>query len=122
MEEGRQFVRLDTRLEISYSLLPSGKAKRGIAKNISGGGVCLFLEQVVPKGTRLQVAMKLPEREQPVNFTAEVIWCETYEIVGRTERQRAIEAGVRFIEIAPADQEAVMQYVILRMQPNPPPK
>ena len=118
MEERRQFVRLDTRLEMSYTLLPSGKAQRTVAKNISGGGVCLFLEQVVPEGTRLQVAMTLPGREEPVHFTAEVIWCESYEMIGRTERKRAVEAGVQFVEISPKDQEAVMQHVILQLQPK----
>ena len=120
MEERRQFVRLDTRLDMTYAVLPSGKAQRTVAKNISGGGACLFLEQSVPQGTRLQVAMKLPEREQTVDFTAEVVRCETYEMIGKTERQRAVEADVRFLEISPTDQKAVMQHVILRMQPGRP--
>ena len=118
MEERRQFVRLDTRVDVTYSVLPSGTPQRTVAKNISGGGICVFLEQPVPQGTRLQAAVKLPEREHPVDFTAEVIRCETYEITGKAERQRVVEADARFLEISPTDQEAVMQYVVLRMQPG----
>ena len=120
MEERRQFVRLDTRLEVTYTILPSEQAKTSLTKNISGGGICLFTEKELPSGTRLQVAMKLPDREQPVNFIAEVRWSEPYEVIGKTQRQRAVENGVRFVEIAPQDQDALMRHVILRLQPPRP--
>jgi len=120
MEERRRFVRLDTRLEVSYTELPQPAAKRSVTKDISGGGVCLFAEKVIPPGTHLQVSMKLPNREQPVHFTGEVVWSEAYEVIGKTERQRAVEAGIRFVEIAPQDQEAIMQHVILTLQPQRP--
>ena len=119
MEERRQFVRLDTRLEIQYSVLPSEAPQAATTKDVGGGGICIFADKDLRPGTRLQVAMKLPGREQPVNFTAEVVWSESYEMIGKTERKRSVEAGVRFIEIAPQDQETVMQHVILtHKQPN----
>lgn len=116
MEEQRQFVRLDARLDVTYTVLQTGAVGQAVTKNISGGGVCIFTERVLAPGTRLQVAMKLPEGERPVNFIAEVVWSEAYEIIGKAERRRAVETGVRFVEIAPPDQEAVMQHVILRLQ------
>ena len=116
MEERRQFVRLDTRLEVSYAVLPSDKPKKSVTKNIGGGGVCLFTDKELPIGTRLQVAMKLPDQEVLVHFIAEVVWSEAYEVIGKTERQRAVESGVRFVEIAPQDREAVMRHVILGFQ------
>jgi len=117
MEERRHFVRLDTRLEINYSVLPSGGSQHSSTKNISKGGICLFAEQPMVPGTRLQVAMILPGREQPVNFTADVVWCEQYEVISKTERRRSVELGVQFVEISPQDQDAVMQHIILRLQP-----
>lgn len=117
MEERRRFVRLDTRLEVSYSVLPSGGPRQTVSKDISGGGICLFADRVLPLGTRMQVEMRLPGREQPVHFTAEVMWSEQYEVIGRTQRDRAVEVGVRFVEIAPQDREAILQHVILSMKP-----
>ena len=116
MDERRRFVRLDTRLEVSYSVLPSGKMEGASTKDISGSGVCLFTNQVLPAGTHLQVSMKLPDRDKPVNFTAEVVWSEAYEVIGKTERRRAAETGVRFLEVSPQDQDAVMQHVILSLK------
>ena len=117
MEERRKFVRLDTRAEVTCTTLSTGKVERTVTKDIGGGGICLFTEHVLAPGTRLQVAMKLPGSEQLVNFIAEVVWSEAYEVVGKTERRRAVETGVRFLEIAPNDQDAVMRHVILNLQP-----
>ena len=116
MEEQRQFVRLDTRLNASYTVLSTGAAEHTVTKNVGGGGICLFTERVLVPGTRLQVAMQLLEGERTVHFVAEVVWSEAYEVIGKTERRRAVETGMRFVEIAPADQDAVMQHVILRLQ------
>lgn len=116
MEERRRFVRLDTRLDATYTVLTSGKPRQVRTKNIAAGGICLFSDQPLAVGTQLQVAMRLPGREQPVNFVAEVIWSEEYEMVGREQRYRSVELGVRFVEIAPSDRDAVMQHVILGLK------
>ena len=120
MEERRTFVRLDTRLEATYAVLPAGQKTGVVTKDIGGGGICLFTDTVLIAGTRLQVAMKLPGSEQAVNFVGEVVWSEAYEVIGKTERRRAVETGLRFVEIAPADQQAVMQHVILNVSQPPP--
>ena len=120
MEERRRFVRLDTRLEVEYSVLPTGSPRATVSKDISGGGVCLFADRVLPVSTTLQIAMRLPGQESPVHFTGEVVWSEPYEVIGRTQRDKAVEVGVRFTEIAPQDREAIMQHVILSMKPPHP--
>ena len=118
MEERRKFVRLDTRLDVSYTELPQTAVQHTRTKDIGGGGICLFAEKAMTPGTRLQVSMKLPDREEMVHFTAEVVWSEEYEVIGKTQRQRAVEVGVRFLEVAPQDQEAIMRHVILMLQPQ----
>lgn len=119
MEERRQFVRLDTRLDAKYTILPAGTMSTSVTKDISGGGICLFTDKVMEQGQQLQVSLTLPGREQPVNFTGEVAWCEAYEMIGQSSRQRAVEVGLRFLEISPQDQDAVMQHVILNFKPQP---
>ena len=116
MEEQRRFVRLDTRMDVSYAVLPAEKMRGASTKNISGDGICFFTEQAIKPGTRLQVAMTLPSHQQPVNFTAEVVWSEAYEVIGKTERRKTTETGVRFVEVSPKDQAAIMQHVILSLK------
>jgi c-di-GMP-binding flagellar brake protein YcgR len=120
MQERREFVRLDTRLEATYTALPSGTPQPLVSKNVSGGGICFVADQQLPPGLRLQISLPLPGRALPVNFLAEVVWCEAYEMIGRTQRRRSIEVGVCIVEIAPQDREAILQHVILTMQPRPP--
>ena len=120
MEERRRFVRLDTRLPITYRVLPTTQAIPSATADIGGGGVCLFLNEVVKPGSQLQVDIKLPDRERSVAFTGEVVWCEQYETIGRTVRQQSIEAGVKFLLIDPKDRQAIMDYVILSLKSSHP--
>lgn len=123
-KERRQFVRLDTMLAVKYRVLPSSIPEQATqTKNISGGGLCVFLEERLPVGAPLEVQITLPGREKPAVFTAEVIWCEESEMVGSPRRERIIQAGVQFVFIHPKDREAIMQHVILNLQasgPKPP--
>jgi c-di-GMP-binding flagellar brake protein YcgR len=118
MEEHRRFVRLDTRLQVDYTVLPAEESQQAATKDISGSGICLFAREPLKPGEQLQVAMRLPGQEEAVNFTGEVVWCEQYEVIGKEERQRSVEVGLRFIEIAPKDQAAIMQHVILGFHPQ----
>jgi c-di-GMP-binding flagellar brake protein YcgR len=120
MQEQRQFVRLDTRLEIQYTVLPAADGRGSLTKDVSAGGICFFSERVLAPATRLQVTMRVPGREQPIRFSAEVVWSERYEIIGRARREEAVEIGAQFLEIAPADRDAIMQHVILNLRmPRP---
>ena len=123
MEERRRFVRLDTYLDVTYNVLPGSPAHYSVMKDVGAGGFCLVTENVLKAGTRLQIALKLPEREQPVACLGEVAWSEGYEISTKTGTRRAVETGVRFVEITPEDREALMRHVILKLQPthHPPP-
>ncbi len=118
MEERRQFVRLDTRLPMAYRVLPSSRSVQAVTKDISGSGICLFVSEPLAKGTNLQVDITLPDRERPITFTGEVVWCEECQIIGKTRHERSVEAGLRFLQIDPRDQQAIMNYVILSLRPQ----
>lgn len=111
MEERREFVRLDARVEVSFQMLPEGEAKRSMTKNISGGGICFFSDEVLQPGTHMRGTVKLPEQQEPLNFTAEVVWSAPYEVIGGKETWRGVEIGVRFINISREDQDALTRYV-----------
>lgn len=120
MEERREFVRLDTRLPIQYWVVPSAQAIASVTTDLGGGGMCLFVNEPLKPGTRLQVAIRLPELQRSVTFTCEVIWCEQYEMIGKSQRTRSVEAGVKFLQIDAEDREAIMHHVILSLQPPSP--
>ena len=111
LQERRRFVRMPTRTPLTYIVLPSGSAQLSVTKDLSSNGARLTTEQLLPAGIPLQIALQLPDEAQPVHFTAEVVWSEPYEVEVKAERQRMIETGVRFAEIAPRDRERVSRHL-----------
>ena len=111
MEEARKQVRLTMRAEIAYVVLPSGTAQETHTHDVSATGVRLALDHALPPGTQLQIAMALPGVEEPVNAVAEIIWSHEQQLTGKTGQQRSAQAGARFAEIAPKDQEAISQVI-----------
>ena len=118
MEERRQFVRFVSRMDVAYTLLPAGVAQRTTARDISAGGLRLFMDRPLALGAQLQVALRLPGREQPVNAITEIVWSEESETFGRGESQRSVEVGVRCLEISPQDQEAITQFIEASLRPS----
>ncbi len=108
MQERRQFLRLDTRLPLHYGLLPSGPKQPAVSSNLSAGGLRLVAQAHVQPETRLWIELQLPGRTAPVAFIGEVVWSEQRDLKGVSP----VEIGVRFVEIAPDDLQAVLQYVI----------
>ena len=117
MEERRQFVRFVSRMDVAYTLLPAGVAQRTTARDISAGGLRLFMDRPLALGAQLQVALRLPGREQPVNAIAEIVWSEESETFSRGEPQRSVEVGVRCLEISPQDQDAITQFIEASLRP-----
>lgn len=117
MDERRRFVRFASRVEVAYTELPSGVPQRTIARDISAVGLRLFMDKPLALGAQLQVALRLPGREQPVNAIAEIIWSEASETFGRGESQRSIEVGAHCTEISPQDQDAITQFIEASLRP-----
>ena len=118
MQEQRQFARLDTRIETTCRAVATAPLQRAVTKNISAGGICIFLEQELAPGTHLEIAMTLPGQTKPIIFTGEVVWSEAYEVISKTQRKRSVEAGIRFVDIKPKARETLLQHVILAVNPS----
>ena len=118
MEECRGFVRLHAPVEAAYTVLPDGRPRRTLTKDVGVGGACLIMDKPLAPGAQLQVALTLPGCEQPVNAIAEVVWSGEVELVGRMNHRRTAEVGLRTIEIAPLDQEALARFVTEGLRPG----
>ena len=110
MEEKRKFVRLDTdKLHVAWR-------KEGMldnmdsVKNISGGGVCLFLgTKELNENDFIQMEFHLPEKKV-IHAKGKVAWVNRMEIMGEPNKS-TFEAGVEFLEISASDQELIKAYV-----------
>ena len=117
MEEQRRFVRLAVPAAASYVVLPGVEQRTAATKDIGGGGLGLMVEHAIAAGDMLQMAISLPGRGEPVNCTAQVLNTTQHEVLSREHRQRITQVNAKFMDVAPVDQQAVMDFVRASLQP-----
>ncbi|MBU2541389.1 MAG: PilZ domain-containing protein [Candidatus Omnitrophica bacterium] len=111
MQERRKFIRLDTRVRVEYDIIESRGDRTGsFTKNLSQGGICLFLDSLIQKDTLLKLKLFLPEQSEPIETTGKIVWIDMFKVGGK-DAQEEYEAGIEFRDIAKEDQEKISKYV-----------
>lgn len=116
MDEKRRYVRLDTRLKITYAVLKKGEdaSLKSETKDIGGGGIRIFLQEPLPLQTFLKLDIHLPEDPQPIHCVGKIVWVEEFSVLRDEEKEKdRFEAGISFTEINPKDRNRIIKYVIL---------
>ena len=119
MVERRKFVRFEARLPVTYRVLPGTAAIASSTKDISGGGMCLFVAEELPARTILLLDLGLPGREQPIAASGEVVSCVRSTLHTRAGTSQTIEAWIRFLQMEPDDRQAILAYVASSLQTFP---
>jgi len=102
MENRRQQIRISKSLEVKYKIA-DGFLKSGARSfDISKGGIRLPTIQRLRPGTILELEIKLSEVADPIIAIGEVMWLSP-----RKQGEYPFEVGVKFIDIAPIDSEAL---------------
>ncbi|MGE5615190.1 MAG: flagellar brake protein [Bacillota bacterium] len=106
----RRYFRLDCYVEVRYKLVESlddnSDYKKTIAKNLSGGGICMKINEKIKPGSILACEMSF-ESNKEVRFYGKVV---RFEETGNESRYR-YEAGVAYIDIDERDREAIIRYI-----------
>ncbi len=89
----RKHLRAPVELEVDI-LAPEEMASLATS-TIGAGGLSIRIAEVIPKGTQLDLSIKLPERKVPLLVKAQVVW------------SRPGELGAAFIDAYQNDREAL---------------
>jgi len=118
MQEKRKFPRLDFNVEVEWKRLgPSVKEEaKNLTKNISGGGICMFVDSSVNVNDTLELNITLPTQER-VSSKGVVRWVENFGISSRKEESHS-EAGIEFIDINSADRQKVDKFIFRFLNPS----
>ena len=116
-EEQRRYIRAWTRLVTFVKFVDTGKVLRALTRDISGAGVCFVMEKLLDPGTQLELEIKLPDREAPIAFTAEVVWSKAIAEPRKSYEGPTSETGVRFVTIDPKDHALILQFAALNAMP-----
>lgn len=103
--ERRKFIRVPLHAEISYRILPQTKVKRFLTRDISQGGVRFFVEEFIPKGSYLEITLKL----EGVSLVFEA--CVKVQWISEQTRSERYEVGAEFINIHHEAAAYLMQYI-----------
>jgi c-di-GMP-binding flagellar brake protein YcgR len=114
--ERRQFIRLDARLNVSYTIAGTKQLGTSLSRDVSGGGVRFVAEHSLDVGARLEVIVHLPTPDTAIRFVGEVMWTK---LVTKADAAGfgGTEVGVRFVEITSKDATLIKQYAAFYAPP-----
>ena len=105
MTERRKFMRFNAILDVIYNSLGRAAQKnKSHLKDLSKEGLKLSGDDVLQRGSRVELEMKIPGDNIPVFAFGEVAWSEKAGSSG-------FESGIRFTEIKKYDRARLLDYV-----------
>lgn len=111
-QERRKFARLNVLVDIIYTKRQQAEDKKlSLAKNISGGGICLIAYEELKESEILDLKIVLPKEKEPVKAVGRVAWAKEF-IIGDASSGRRLDVGVEFLEIKDEDVNKIHQYLL----------
>jgi|GEM_PF-641230 c-di-GMP-binding flagellar brake protein YcgR len=111
MSERRKYLRLGSALNAKYSVLSKEEESRkteAVTKDISAGGIRIFLKEAFKPGTKLHLEISLPDESAPVNFIAEVVWQQEVKDGNKSE----MDTGLKYIEVSTIDRQKLTKHIL----------
>ena len=110
MNEKRRFLRLNSTVEIQYTILGKELQEdvKTKTKNISAGGLCIIAHESLEKDYILGISIYLPGEALPITAKGRVVWIKPFQI-GKEEQH--YDVGVEFTEIDTEDRKKIDQFV-----------
>ncbi len=96
MTESREHLRVDAKVTISYL---------GPTKNLSAGGMCVMMDSPLEVGAEPQLEFTLPDDQNSISCTAQVVWSEKGHSGQKTE------VGLVFMDISSEDKARIEEFV-----------
>lgn len=108
--EKRKYTRVQGSVELSYRILTNIRAKGSITKDVSRGGMRLYVNDFLPKGSLLQLVLNLKEMHFSFDALARVKW------IKKKTNSNNYEIGVEFIEVPDEGLKQLSRYLRLNRQ------
>jgi len=114
----RNYLRLDTSFDVHFKVLPdeSKHNHRAQAIDVGAGGVKIFSDRSLEKGTELELTFYVNPKTKSgkvVKALGNVMWSREIKVDNRGLGR--YEVGVRFEEINTKDRDLIFQYVYRRL-------
>jgi c-di-GMP-binding flagellar brake protein YcgR len=117
-EEKRKYVRLQTTVEVEYTVIGKPGTIDVFSKNISAGGLCIVVEHSMANNTPVQLRIAIPDVKDPINALGRVVWQKKFEVAGG-KLEKCFDTGVEFTGISDFDRFNINRYVMERIELEP---
>lgn len=130
--EQRVYPRLEQEFPAYFDIVPDSTAKpmpkparKGVVKNISGGGIYLVSSQMnrcavkklLSHSFKLNIEFYLPDFQSRINVLGEIRWIKD-RIQWWNIFPKIWKMGIQFIYIEPSDKNSIIKYVINKQIEN----
>jgi hypothetical protein len=112
-DEKRRMPRGLSRLVCFVKPVPGGRVFRGLTKDLSGVGVRVVIEEILEPGTQVEVEVKLPDQNTPVQFMGEVVWSRPVQDAQSSLIKATTETGIKVVHIDPKHLSLIKFYVTM---------
>jgi len=109
-EEKRKFARLNTSVDVQYSVLEK-KPKKELktkTKDISAGGICIIANEQLEVENLLGISIYLAGESMPITAKGRVVWTKSFQM---GKQNQHYDVGVEFVDISSEDRKKIDQYV-----------
>jgi c-di-GMP-binding flagellar brake protein YcgR len=79
-----------------------------VSKDLSGSGVCIYLDRDLEAGTPLDIYLTLPQSRIPMYLEGEVV---RKMVVDEDKKNPRLEMGIRFTRIRQVDQDKIVKLI-----------
>lgn len=113
MTQKRVYKRIDDLVEVEFMSDVAGTTTiiRTKTRDISAGGVKVYLNHQSQKGYKMQLSVTLPHTKEIVKAEAEVVRSDLIGVVGDKGEEMLFETRFKFVKIPPEVKNAITRYV-----------
>lgn len=113
MEQKRLHVRLEDLVEVEFSSTLSGVTTiiRTKTRDISGGGVKVYLNHRLNHGEKMQLKIKIPDVKKIIQTDGQVISSELIGVIGDEGKETLYETRFKFNQIKQEYKKEIIAYI-----------
>ena len=105
----RKYPRVDVEVTVTLNNGTEAVNYKTETRDVGAGGICVKLESFVQAPTAVNIVLKLPDGQVPIETLGRVAWCVRQKrLIGR--RHPAYETGISFPDLTVEQRERLIRF------------
>ena len=105
----RKYPRVDVEVTVTLNDGTEAVNYNTATRDVGAGGICVKLESFVQAPTSVNIVLKLPDGQAPIETVGRVAWCvREKKLIGR--KHAAYETGISFPDLTVDQRERLIRF------------